>query len=133
VPALSKECSQRRSFFSKLRCHQDVSVAGLRLQFSIVRVQHSRLVLHIGSGELEWRWGSAAVSEAWARSCEEREKGSGGRQSSIYSHKTSGGNKVSRRHLQSHMQSTKLVSKWGLKFTFLGFNPSNHSPLYSGS
>jgi hypothetical protein len=37
MTVLSKECSQWRGFVSKLRRCRDVSVAGLRLWFSVVR------------------------------------------------------------------------------------------------
>jgi hypothetical protein len=37
VVVLSKECSQRRGFISKLRRCRDVGVAGLRLRFGVVQ------------------------------------------------------------------------------------------------
>jgi hypothetical protein len=70
------------------------------------------------------------VNGAWARSCREREKGSGGRRGSISRRTTLGGNEEGHRRLQSCLQSIKLVSKQGLKFLFLGFNLLNHFPLY---
>jgi hypothetical protein len=64
------------------------------------------------------------ASKAWARSCEGVEKGSGGRWGSIYRCTASGWNREGHRRLQSHAQSTKTVSKRGLKYLF---QTSNHS------